>query len=290
MRGHPAIILHTTVNNIKVDIDLPGVTEGAYGAVASLLESQLADESIKNREAIGEAFRLALASCPAANPSDLWHHVVYRLYFEILPKYRPQNPGQSWVRASGDALEIALERIYTPVLKPHKIGIRALISHEQRSEALQYMGIGGEVGDSKLDVLLSLTDQWGAKSVFGGVHVKASLAERVSDDVPCSRAMQKRGLFSPLFTLDVKSFPPPHGDLVNRGELGTPAAPSEKRKYVENHGDFDNCYSGNFRSQPSNGDTPSGKKIILARMAEQPDAFAKETITRGEAARAKLSK
>ena len=262
----------------------------AYEAVAKLLEAQLANESLKNRETIGEAFRLALASCPAANPSDLWHHVVYRLYFEILPKYRPLNPGQSWVRASGDALEIALERIYTPVLKPHKIGIKALIGRDQKSEALSHMGIEDEVGDSKLDVILYLTDQIGAKSVFGGVHVKASLAERVSDDVPCSRAMQKRGLFSPLFTLDVKSFPPPHGDLVNRGELGTPAAPSEKRRYIENHGDFDNCYSGNFRSQPSNGNTLSGKEIILAKIAEQPDDFVKEIIARGAAARAKLSK
>jgi hypothetical protein len=50
----------------------------------------------------------------------------------------------------------------------------------------------------------------------------------------------------------------------------------------------DNCYTGNFRSQPSNGATPSGKTIVLARMAKQPDDFAKEIIARGEAARAKL--
>ena len=65
-------------------------------------------------------------------------------------------------------------------------------------------------------------------------------AERVSDDIPASRAMQAKGLLSPLWTLDVKSFPPPTGDLINRGELGTPDSPSDKRKYVELHGDFDN--------------------------------------------------
>ena len=87
--------------------------------------------------------------------------------------------------------------------------------------------------------------------------------------------MQAKGLLSPLWTLDVKSFPPPTGDLINRGELGTPDSPSDKRKYVELHGDFDNLYSGNSRTIASKANTASGKRVIPIDLAEQPDAFAK---------------
>ena len=146
------------------------------------------------------------------------------------------------------------------------------------------MHLNANVGASKLDVALYLVNKK-QKRIFGGVHVKASLAERVSDDIPASRAMMADGYFSPLWTLDVKSFPPPTGDLVNRGELGTPKAPSDKRRYVENDGDFDNCYSGNGRSAPSEGDTKSGKRIVKIRLSQQPDDFAREVIVRAEAFR-----
>jgi hypothetical protein len=139
------------------------------------------------------------------------------------------------------------------------------------------MGLGSEVGDSKLDIALYLASRQ-TREILGGVHVKASLAERVSDDVPASRAMMRRGLLSPLWTLDVKSFPPPHGDLVNWGELGSPESPSQKRKYVEEHGDFDNCYSANMRSVPSGGETTSGKRIYTLKLSQQPDQFATDVI------------
>jgi hypothetical protein len=92
--------------------------------------------------------------------------------------------------------------------------------------------------------------------------------------------MMQNGFFSPLWTLDVKSFPPPHGDLVNRGELGTPTVPTDKRKYVEMHGEFDHLYSANARTAP----TPSGatvpKRIVVIDPANQPDLFAREVIAR----------
>jgi hypothetical protein len=279
--------LQAVVNKTKVEIDLPGVTEAAYNAAAVRIDTALADPEVKNREAIADTFLELLKLCPTANASDLWHHVVYRLYWEILPKHRPQNPGQSWVRASGDALESALEHIYVPVLAPHGIQIQALISREQKSATLAAMGLEKQVGDAKLDVALRLNSHDGKWVVFGGVHVKASLAERVSDDVPASRAMMKAGYFSPLWTLDVKSFPPPTGDLVNKGELGSPKNPSEKRKYIESHGDFDNCYSANARSAPSDGTTASGKRIFTLALATQPDQFAQEVIARAARWKAK---
>lgn len=269
------------MNRVAVEIDLPGVSEEVYTRTADLLRASLAIPQVKNREAICEAFLYALGNCVGANASDLWHHVVYRLYCEILPEFRNQDPGQSWKRASGDALEIALERIYSPVLAPHNVTIAALISRSKARAVLREIGLENKVGDSKLDMVLHVRMAERAWSVFGGVHVKASLAERVSDDVPCSRAMMGAGYFSPLWTLDVKSFPPP-GDLVNKGELGTPAAPSDKRKYVEVHGDFDHCYSANTRSVPSMPPTESGKLVVSLQVAAQPDAFATEVIRRAE--------
>jgi hypothetical protein len=198
----------------------------------------------------------------------------------ILPEFRHQDPTQSWKRASGDALEMVVEAIYAPVLLPHGIHISALLSRADAKTVLKEIGLTGKVGDSKLDMVLRI-DVNDRPEVFGGVHVKASLAERVSDDIPCSRAMMDAGYFSPLWTLDVKSFPPP-GDLVNRGELGTPQRPSDKRKYVEHHGDFDHCYSANSRTTPSVPPTQSGKAIYVLDLLNQPDHFAAETISRAE--------
>jgi hypothetical protein len=140
------------------------------------------------------------------------------------------------------------------------------------------MGLTDKVGSSKVDTLIEAKGKgrcidsqgWG---VVGGLHVKVSLAERVSDDIPASRLMMAEGLISLLVTLDVKSFPPPHGDLVNRGELGTPEKPSDKRIYVEEHGAFVACFTYNTRSVPSTGKTRSGRRIYLATFDPASDAF-----------------
>jgi hypothetical protein len=174
-------------------------------------------------------------------------------------------------------LEQFVEAWYGPVLEAHEVKIVALVSREKKRQVLEAMGLGAEVGGSKLDVALFLAGK-AKREILGGVHVKASLAERVTDDVPASRALMRRGLLSPLWTLDVKSFPPPHGDLVNRGELGSPDSPSEKRRYIEEHGDFDNCYSANFRSVPSRERTSSGKHVYALKLSVQPDKFAKDVI------------
>lgn len=267
----------TTVNGVAVAIDLPGVSQAAFDAVGSYFDQVLRRPEVKNRDAIRDAFLTVLRASPTANASDLWHHVVYRQYCEIFARHRAQNPNQSWVRASGEALELALEEWYTPILRPHGIRIEVLIGRPKKIAALTAMGIQDVVGSDKLDVALYL-----GNDIFGGVHVKASLAERVSDDVPCSRAMMQRGYFSPLWTLDVKSFPPPTGDLINRGELGTLAAPSVKRGYVEVHGDFDNLYTANTRSAPSPATTASGRRVIAINLGQQPDLFAQEVVARAQ--------
>jgi len=281
------MLLTLTFRGADYTVELPALSESDYEAARATITQELArpEGEVKNRDAICSAFLTLVRRAPNENPSDLWHQVVYRLYCEILPKTRQQDPKQSWVRASGDALELFLEQWYGPILQPHGISIIALIGRAKKRDTLTRFGIGDKVGDSKLDVCLAkiITDD--AQIPFGGVHVKASLAERISDDIPCSRALQRKGFLSPLWTLDIKSFPPPHGDLVNRGELGSPDAPSEKRKYVEIHGDFDNCYTANTRSIASGPKTRSAKRIIVLNLANQPDRFAQDVIAAAKARR-----
>lgn len=107
-------------------------------------------------------------------------------------------------------------------------------------------------------------------------------AERVSDDVPCSEAMMRQGFVSFLYTFDSKSFPPPAGDLVNRGEMGSNEQPSDKRKYIEEHGSFDACFSYNLRTIPSNKSTPSGKRIFVCSLKPTEDIFPSQVIAAWE--------
>ena len=115
--------------------------------------------------------------------------------------------------------------------------------------------------------------------VFGAVHAKSSLAERIQDDVPASLAFMKAGLVSVVMTMDSKSFPPPHGDGVNHGELGgrLPGTKKErpKRDYIEVDGQFDALFSFNLRTPESPVITPSGRRIFTLPLAgvAQPDAF-----------------
>ena len=214
----------------------------------------------KNREAILKALATAISLFPNANPSDIYHHIVYRLY---LRDYTKTQADRSWVRAGGEAFELFLVEHYNSILAPLSISLRWLSNDQLRADALKEMGIQDEVGGSKLDIALYGTLNK-RQVLFGGIHAKASLAERVSDDVPCSEAMMRRGLSSFLVTFDAKSFPPPNGDLVNRGELGTPSVPSDKRAYIESHGSFNACFSYNLRTSPSGTKTTSGRKIYVS--------------------------
>ena len=73
------MILRKIVNNVEVEIDLSGVSERDYECIEEVLRNGLADDQVKNREVIHDAYMNALNLCPQANASDLWHHVVYRL-------------------------------------------------------------------------------------------------------------------------------------------------------------------------------------------------------------------
>jgi transcriptional regulator with XRE-family HTH domain len=227
---------------------------------------------VSNRDAIAAALELAIHRMPEANPSDIYHHIVYRLY---LRDYNKTNPKQSWVRAGGEGVELFFKRHYAPLLEAHGITVELAFETGERNKFLIEMGLADQVaGGSKLDICLYGHTPGGIHA-FAGVHSKASLAERVSDDKPCSERMMAAGFKSYLFTFDAKSFPPPTGDLVNYGELGTVERPSDKRGYIETHGSFDACFSYNLRTTPSGTTTHSGKRIFTSRF-DQHDAFLTE--------------
>ena len=101
-----------------------------------------------------------------------------------------------------------------------------------------------------------------------------SIAERLADDVPASKALMRKGVWSAIATIDAKMFPPPHGDGVVNGELGLNAR--DKRKYFEVAGQFSGCYSFNLRTPPSAAKTKSGRRInTLSFTKPQPDLLVK---------------
>lgn len=216
-----------------------------------------------------------LRHCPEANPSDLWQHVIYRHLLSV-----GWNDAQ-WKRVSGFALERALAAIYQPRLMPRGLRMH-IVKAAEANRALAKIGITG-IKATKVDLFLEgkvkrdgglfgAYDNW---EVFGSAHVKSSIAERIQDDVPASLAFMERGLTSILLTMDAKSYPPPHGNCINYGELGGRSFAIEKdrlkRQYVEVDGQFDALFSFNLRTPPSAQKTPSGKRIFAMSLHEDPD-------------------
>ena len=74
--------------------------------------------------AVAHAFIELTTKCPAANPSDLWHHIIYR---HLLARGWSD---QRWKRVSGFALERAFVVLYGPRLVPHGIRMRILAASE----------------------------------------------------------------------------------------------------------------------------------------------------------------
>lgn len=258
------------------------VSESQFRSVESFMILNINDSKKKSRDVIASAFSMAVSTWPKENISDIWHHCIYRIYKE---NKKGTDAEQSWVRTSGEAFELFIENQYNQYLKDHDLRIRNLISRDDKKNVMNRLGLGEAIGSSKIDLILEKmgsgkgVDQsgWG---IVAAIHAKVSLAERVSDDIPASRILMRAGIESILITLDVKSFPAPYGDLINRGELGTIDRPSDKRKYVEEHGDFSICVSYNKRTTPSGSHTTSGKKIVTVSEIGPKDPFSKYLIER----------
>ena len=127
----------------------------------------------------------------------------------------------------------------------------------------------------KADVLLT-TMVRGEERCFGVVHVKASFAERRTDDVPMSGALVNAGYASPLWTMDCKSTP--STTPYNRGELGPVLTAgkdrrSAKRKDIEVNGYFSACFSYNRNTLPTPVDQQARACIHICNFRHPDDAF-----------------
>lgn len=249
-------------------VSVEGVAPEQVVEVQARLEQSLKSGRQVSR-AVTDAFVAIVRTCPKANPSDLWQHIVYRVLRSM------GYSDQQWRRISGFAFEHALVELYQRALAAEGLRLRVLPAHEAR-RALTERGLDG-VGAAKVDLFLEGigTDGW---KMFGVVHAKVSVAERIQDDVPASLACMRAGILSVMVTLDSKSFPPPHGDGVNYGELGgrLPDVVKErpKRAYIESEGQFDALFSYNLRTPASPLVTASGKRIHTLGFSDgSADAF-----------------
>ncbi len=273
-----------------VEVEIESITDVQYKTI----QSNLRDLLKKNQaySAIAKSFVDAVNLCPTANPSDLWQHIIYRTFIDC------GKNEQSWKRASGQAFEHAFVNIYNTRLSPY--GIRLLVlSLKTSTVALSEMNLTGKVAPSKMDIAIegncgTSTPKW---KIFGVIHAKTSIAERIKDDAPASRTIMDKGFLSILVTLDSKSFPPPHGNGINYGELGGRTFGNDKpkqqikRDIFEIDGDFNNGYSYNLRTPPTNNETSSGSKIkTLSFNTTQPDNFVQDVSEHWNSVRYKICK
>jgi transcriptional regulator with XRE-family HTH domain len=243
-------------------------------------------ESIKT-EAVTQTFLKAIELWPHASPSDLWWFVVYRAYcdpFNHPAPYARLDFSQSWKRTGGWALEQILVCHYGPYLKEH--GITLMIApNEIKERYLKTLNVSDRLEADKMDVLLfGSVEEEGSKEevLFGVVHVKASFAERRTDDVPMSKSLVDAGYVSPLWTMDCKSTP--SESPVNRGELG-PAFDerddrrSAKRKDIEDDGYFSACFSYNSNTKPTPIEQDSKAKVYVCNFQNPNDEFSQFIIS-----------
>lgn len=240
--------------------------------------SEAVAQAIKT-DAVAKCFLAAVQTWPHINPSDLWWFIVSRAYgdpFNHPARFARLDLGQSWKRTAGWALEEVVVRHYGPFLAKH--GVRMFIARgPEKARLVGQFKVRGRVETDKVDVLLT-GNRNGKEVCFGVVHVKASFAERRTDDVPLSGALVEAGYLSPLWTMDCKSTP--SAEPVNRGELGAVLTASgdersAKRKDIEDDGYFSACFSYNKNTRP----TPAGQRakaqVFVCDFSNPDDAFSR---------------
>lgn len=249
---------------------------GLASAATGLDDSGVAPEEQK-ATAIADVFLTAANKWPHVNPSDLWWFLVYRAYCD--PFNHPATASsldfaQSWKRTGGWALERVLVNHYGPPLRKHGLDL-VLPKGEEKDRLISDLRIGGRVNPDKIDVFLTAEDKGHARC-FGVVHVKASFAERRTDDVPLSEALIKAGYTSLLWTLDCKSTP--SEAPINKGELGSTLQDggdtrSDKRRDIEDDGVFSACISYNANTSPTPERQKAKARIFVCNFKNTDDAF-----------------
>ncbi len=251
-----------TLRNRLADLVKPGAQAGAI-----------------KTDAVAQAFLTAVEKWPHVNPSDIWWFVIYRAYcdpFNHPADYARLNLEQSWKRTSGWALEEVCIRFYGPYLKTRGINL-VIATGERKRDLLNQLEVSDRFEAAKVDVVLA-GDTKDGEQCFGVVHVKASFAERRTDDVPMSQALIRAGYTSPLWTMDAKGGPSEHPE--NKGELGVALTKdddrrSAKRKDIEDDGYFSACFSYNANTVPTPKRQDAQARIVRCDFSKPNDAFAR---------------
>ena len=236
----------------------------------------LADTKRRSRSyAVSHSFLRAVQIWPSANPSDLWTFLINRAYLDRgnhPATNRRLNLEQSWKRTSGWALEQVLVEHYGSFLLTHGIALK--ISNKSEKSRFLVTIDDTRIVPDKADVLILYVLR-GSARLLGVVHVKSSIAERRTDDVPMSQALIDAGYLSVFWTMDAKSFPSQHP--TNLGEFGEARAAeiSDKRRDFEEHGHFSACFSYNKNTQPTLDTKKVIARIFVCDFTNPDDRFAR---------------
>ncbi len=264
------IDIHFKYSKFDAHYKLENATVSKFNEVIKCIRdnlAQLPSAQTNNSEAIktnsvAESFKKAVSFWPHANPSDIWWFIIYRAYVDPLnhpARFSRLSFEQSWKRTGGWALEEVLVRHYSPHLTSKGINLY-IPPTEKRQELLAQAKTDHRLEADKADIFLTGTHN-DEELFFGVIHVKASFAERRTDDVPMSKALVDAGYFSPLWTMDCKSSPSKKPN--NKGELGKPwpSQRSAKRVDIEDNGYFSSCYSYNTNTYPTPANQTSTAQI-----------------------------
>jgi len=285
--GHD-VAIHFRYAKFDAQYTLQNARVAEFEAVIKTLRDGLARLAVENegqREAIksdsvARSFLSAVRAWPHANPSDLWWFVLYRAYcdpFNHPASYARLDLTQSWKRTGGWALEEVLVRHYGPFLKANGLNL-FIADGATKHRLVDALNLADRIEADKVDVVLTGDTPRGEK-FFGVVHVKASFAERRTDDVPMSIALTRAGYTSPLWTMDCKSMPATQP--LNRGELGVvEGRRSAKRKDIENEGYFTGCFSYNKNTRPSAAELPDERRVRVCDFSNPDDEFSRFIIQR----------
>ncbi|MDZ4153994.1 helix-turn-helix domain-containing protein [Methylicorpusculum sp.] len=283
------IVINFRYARFDAEYTLPNSTIDEFEEVIKTLRNGLsriviADDSISQAikaDSVAKTFLKATSVWPHVNPSDLWWFVIYRAYcdpFNHPAKFARLDLTQSWKRTGGWALEEIVVRHYGPFLKQHGINLFIANGETKRTLASQ-INVDERIESDKIDVFLTGDQDNKCPVFFGVVHVKSSIAERRTDDVPMSQALSRAGYTSIFWTMDCKSTPSKHP--ANRGELGKLGdSRSAKRKDIEDEGYFTGCFSYNLNTIPSLSSLADEQRIYVCDFTNPDDAFSRFILQR----------
>ena len=254
---------------------LMGVTEEQLNQVLAELRRGLASARVGKTGAIVKAFFRAVELWPEANASDLWLFLISRAYCDRSfhpAATRNGDVQQSWKRASGYALEAILRSHYGAFLSGHGISVRKRKDNERNALLRSALRDDPRLITDKADVLVTRQETvLSPEKLLGVIHVKASIAERRTDDIPLSQLLLEYGYLSIFWTLDGKSFP--STSPVNEGEYGDPDGEiTDKRSDIEDHGYFSACFSYNRNTKATRRDD-AASRIYVCDFRNPDDAF-----------------